>query len=223
MTGGKTQAPPRAFAAAHAPVPLPFDAAKLDGFSQRMILSHWENNYIASVKGLNLLETRLAAALRDEAFPPLIYGTLKREEALRTGSVVLHEHYFANLGGTGKPGGTVVAALEHAFGTHALWERDFRRTALSLSGASGWCSLTFNAHTGSLQNVWASDHLHAVACGAPLLMLDMYEHAYQIDYGAAAAGYVDACFRNFDWTEVERRYLRASAPPTAERPPSAKH
>jgi Fe-Mn family superoxide dismutase len=200
-----------AFAAAHAAVPLPFDVDKLDGLSRRMVQSHWENNYIASVKGLNILEARLATALRDEAFPPLIYGTLKREEALRTGSIVLHEHYFANLGGDGKPCGTIVAALESAFGTHAQWERDFRRTALSLAGASGWCSLTLNTHTGCLQNVWASDHLHAVACGVPLLVLDMYEHAYQIDYGAGAAEYVDACFRNFAWDQVERRYLRASA------------
>jgi len=211
MMVNKTSQRTRAFASAHAAAPLPFDTAKLDGLSQRMIQSHWENNYIASVKGLNVLETRIAAALGDEAFAPLIYGTLKREEALRTGSVVLHEHYFANLGGDGRPGGTIVAALENAFGTHALWERDFRRTAMSLSGASGWCSLTLNTHTGELQNVWASDHLHAVACGVPLLVLDMYEHAYQIDYGAAAASYVDACFRNFAWPEVERRYLRASA------------
>jgi len=214
VTAEKAPQRPGAYAAAHAAVPLPFDAGKLAGLSQRMIQSHWENNYIASVKGLNTVEARLGAALGDEAFPPIVYGTLKREEALRTGSIVLHEHYFANLGGDGKPSGSVVAALEHAFGSHALWERDFRRTALSLSGASGWCTLTLNSHTGALQNVWASDHLHAVACGAPLLVLDMYEHAYQIDYGAAAAGYVDACFRNFAWDQVERRYLRAAANPT---------
>lgn len=211
MTVEKPPLQLRSFAAAHAAISLPFDAGKLPGLSQRMIQSHWENNYIASVKGLNIVEARLAAALGDDAFPPIVYGTLKREEALRTGSIVLHEHYFANLGGNGKPGGTVVAALESAFGTHALWERDFRRTALSLSGASGWCSLTLNTHTGALQNVWASDHLHAVACGTPLLVLDMYEHAYQIDYGASAADYIDACFRNFDWAEVERRYRRTSA------------
>lgn len=211
MTGAPAPHRQRVFAVAHAATPLPFDAAKLDGLSERMMQSHWANNYTASVDGLNLVEARLGAALGDEDFPPLVYGTLKREEALRTGSIVLHEHYFANLGGDGKPRGTVLAALENAFGSHALWERDFRRTALSLSGGSGWCSLALNTHTGGLQNVWASDHLHAVACGAPLLVLDMYEHAYQIDYGAAVPGYVDACFRNFAWDEVERRYLRASA------------
>src|SRR5262245_27617677 len=79
------------FAGTHQPKPLKFDPAKLDGLSERLIRSHWENNYSGSVKSLNMIENRLAIALADPDLPPVVYGGLKREELHRTGSVVLHE------------------------------------------------------------------------------------------------------------------------------------
>src|SRR5215470_12815446 len=94
----------RAFAGQHQPKPLPFDAAKLKGISEKLIKSHWENNYSGAVKALNAVEQRLAVMLSDKDLPAYVYGDLKREELVRTGSVVLHEHYFANLGGDGKAG-----------------------------------------------------------------------------------------------------------------------
>jgi superoxide dismutase, Fe-Mn family len=200
---------PLAFAGAHEPKPLPFDPAKLDGLSERLIRSHWENNYIGSVKALNMIETRLAAALADPNLPPVVYGGLKREELHRTGSVVLHEHYFGNLGGDGKPGGELVGALSSAFGSLESWEAEFRRTGLSLAGGSGWCVLVYNLHTKALHNHWAWDHMHSAVVGVPLLVLDMYEHSFHIDYGAGAAKYVDAFMRNVNWEEVDRRYIRA--------------
>src|SRR5215207_1617172 len=86
--------PAPAFAGGHQPKPLRFDPAKLDGLSERLIKSHWENNYIGSVKTLNMIEGRLAAALADPDLPPVVYGGLKREELHRTGSIILHEIYF---------------------------------------------------------------------------------------------------------------------------------
>lgn len=83
-----------AFAGKHTPKPLRFNPAKLTGLSERLITSHWENNYQGSVRGLNTIETRLAAAMADPDFPPVAYAGLKREELHRTGSVVLHEYYF---------------------------------------------------------------------------------------------------------------------------------
>ena len=209
MDGQSATRRPPAFAGAHAPRPLAFDPSRCEGLSVKLLLSHWKNNYVASVNGLNLVEEHLDGALRDVDFPPVLYSGLKREELHRTGSIVLHDCYFGNLGGDGKPAGTIVDALAAAFGTFANWEAEFRRTGLSLAGGSGWCVLVYNLHTRTLRNHWASDHTQGIAAGVPLLVLDMYEHAYQIDYGAAAPKYVDAFMRNVDWQEVERRYVRA--------------
>lgn len=90
-----------AFAGNHQVKPLRFNPARLHGLSERLITSHHENNYAGSVKALNMIETRLAAALADTDLPPVVYGGLKREELHRTGSVVLHEVYFDGLGGNG--------------------------------------------------------------------------------------------------------------------------
>lgn len=187
------------------PKPLPFDPAKLNGLSEKLIRSHWENNYIGSVKTLNLVSERLRAAMSDPELPPILYGGLKREELHRVGSVVLHEQYFGNLGGDGKAGGDVLVALKKAYGSYEAWEAEFRRTAMSLAGGSGWCVLTYNLYTNELRNQWAWDHMHGAIAALPLLVLDMYEHSYHLDYGSAAAKYVDAFMRNVKWEEVDRR------------------
>lgn len=204
-----TPPPSPAFAARHQPKPLAFDPTKLEGLSERLIRSHWENNYQGSVKALNLVESRLASAIADKDFPPLIYGDIKREQLHRTGSVVLHELYFGNLGGDGQAAGDVQQALARSFGSFAIWEAEFRRTATALAGGSGWVVLALNIHTGELQNYWMWDHMHAPAMGLPLLVLDMYEHSYHMDYGSAAAKYIDAFMRNVKWEEVDARYRRA--------------
>ena len=198
-----------AFAGKHEPKPLPFDAAKLRGLSEKLITSHWQNNYIGSVKALNMIEGRLAAALADPEFPALVYGGLKREELHRTGSVILHEEYFGSLGGDGKPGGQVADAIKTAFGSFDSWQSEFKRTAMSLAGGSGWCMMVYNLNTKSLHNHWAWDHMHSAVSGVPLLPLDMYEHSYHMDYGTAAAKYVDAFLDNVNWEAVEKRYARA--------------
>lgn len=191
----------------YAPPPMPIDPAKLPGLSERLIRSHWDNNYLGSVKALNMTAGRLRAALADPDFPPVIYGGLKREHLNRSNSVVLHELYFEGLGGNGKPGGAVGKALASAFGSLGAWEQDFRRTAMALAGGSGWCVLSYNTHFGTLENYWAADHMHHPAAARPLLALDMYEHSFAIDYGAAAAKYVDAFMANLNWEVVERRFV----------------
>jgi Fe-Mn family superoxide dismutase len=192
------------------PKPLPFDPAKLNGLSEKLIRSHWENNYIGSVKTLNMIAGRLQAAMSDAELPPVVYGGLKREELHRLGSVVLHEQYFGNLGGDGKAGGDVLAALKKTYGSYEAWDAEFRRTAMSLAGGSGWCVLTYNVYTHELRNQWAWDHMHGAIASMPLLVLDMYEHSYHMDYGSAAAKYVDAFMRNVNWEEVERRFAGLS-------------
>ncbi len=185
--------------------PLPFDPAKLAGLSERLLKSHWENNYAGAVRTLNAVRDRLAAARADKDTPAFVYGTLKREELIRRGSMILHELYFANLGGSGRPGGAFAEALKNSFGSAEGWEDDFRRTAASLYGGSGWTVLAWNQHTRELNNYWASDHSQSAVMGTPLLVLDLYEHAYHMDFGTAAARYVDAFFANVQWDEVQRR------------------
>lgn len=189
----------------HEPRPLPFDPSKLTGISEKVIRSHWENNYSGSVKALNVVEQRLAAAMKDKELPAYVYGELKREELIRTGSVVLHEQYFANLGGNGKADGSALKLIEKWFGSYGEWQAEFKRTANALSGGSGWAILAFNQHTKQLHNYWAYDHAHNTPYSVPLLVLDMYEHSYHMDYGSAAAKYIDAFMLNINWDEVNRR------------------
>ena len=195
----------RAFGGQHAPKPLPFDPAKLKGISEKLIRSHWENNYSGAVKALNVVEQRLASMLEEKDLPPYVYGDVKREELVRTGSVVLHENYFANLGGDGKASGKVLDLIKQWFGSYEQWEIEFKKTANALGGGSGWTILSYNLHTGEVHNYWAWDHMHNAPMGYPLLVLDMYEHAYHLDYGAAAAKYIDAFMQNVNWDEVNRR------------------
>ena len=200
---------PKAFHGEHQLQPLPFDPSKLKGLSEKLIRSHWENNYGGSVRALNAVEKRLAAMLKEKDLPPYIYADLKREELLRSGSVILHEHYFGNLGGDGKAGGRVFDAIKQAYGGYDSWEAEFRKTAGGLSGGSGWVIFAYNLHTGELHNYWAWDHMHNATMAHPLLVLDMYEHSYQMDYGAAAARYIDAFMQNVKWEEVENRFMKA--------------
>jgi Fe-Mn family superoxide dismutase len=201
----QTENLPLAFRGTHQPKPLPFDPAKLKGISEKLIKSHWENNYSGAVKALNAVEQRLAAMMKDKDLPAYFYGDLKRQELVRTGSVVLHENYFANLGGSGKADGAALKLIEKWFGSYEQWESEYNRTANALSGGSGWVVLAFNQHTQELHNYWQADHAQNGPFSHPLLILDMYEHAYQMDYGAAAAKYIDAFMQNVNWDEVNRR------------------
>lgn len=192
---------PSAFATVHEPKPLPFDPAKLEGLSEKLIRSHWENNYGGSVKALNAVKQKLTGFLEDSDLPPYVYK--------RTGSVVLHELYFGNLGGTGNPDATLRRALSDAFGSVETWEKEFRRMGAGLGGGSGWVTLGLNLHTGLLENYWQWDHLHAPSATLPILVMDLYEHSYQMDYGAAALAYIDAFFRNIHWEAVSGRLDKA--------------
>ena len=195
----------RAYLGKHQPQPLPFDPAKLDGLSEKLLRSHYDNNYLGAIKALNAIEPKIPGLVEDKDWAPFLLGDVKREELLRTGSMIMHQHYFGNLGGDGKVVGDVVPVLGEWFGSAESWEAEFRKVALGLGGGSGWAVLSFNLFTGELHNRWAWDHHTGVAWESPLLVCDMYEHAYAMDFGAAAAKYVDAFMRNVNWKEVNRR------------------
>ena len=188
---------------------LPFDPAALNRLSPALITSHHQNNYGGAVKRLNAIREDLAAMTFATA-PGFQLNGLKREELIATNSMLLHELYFASLGGDGvtmEPAAKLM--LEASFGSVERWREEFIAMGKALGGGSGWVLLVFQPCEGTLVNQWAADHAHVVAGGMPILALDMYEHAYHMDFGAAAGAYVDAFMGNIDWAAVHGRYQRA--------------
>ena len=188
---------------------LPFVPAALRGLSEKLLRSHHQNNYGGAVKRLNAIRTRLAELDFATAQGFQLNG-LKREELIATNSMVLHELYFASLGGDGQtmvPAMTL--ALEANFGSVDRWRSEFAAMGKALGGGSGWVVLVFLPRDGTLVNQWAADHTHALAGGLPILALDMYEHSYHMDFGAAAGAYVDAFMGNINWAAVYGRYQLA--------------
>ncbi len=194
----------KAFTYSHDAKPLPFNPKALTGISEKLIVSHWENNYTGSVRALNVVRGKLREALATND-PPYLYTDYKREHLVRTGSVVLHELYFGNLGGDGKTPADLRTKLATAFGSYDAWETEFRRIGAGLGGGSGWVVLGMNEHLGVLENYWLADHTSNPAFTKPILVMDMYEHAYQMDYGAATAKYIDAFMTNINWETVAAR------------------
>jgi Fe-Mn family superoxide dismutase len=194
----------------------------LNGLSDDLIVSHYENNYGSAVRALNAVRDRLAG-LELESTPDYELRSLKREELSAMGSVALHEVYFDCLGGdgavlfTGLGSGSkmpqpIAAAIEQQFGSLANWKREFVAVARALAGGSGWAVLSYSRHDGGLHNGLALDDSQALVDGVPLLALDMYEHAYQGQFGANAIAYIDAFMRNVDWAAVGRRFSQSAAP-----------
>lgn len=200
---------PPAFAREHVAPPLPFAATALKGISEKLIRSHYENNYLGALKTLHAVRARLGGMLADREMPAWAYNDLKREALMRHGSVVLHELYFANLGGNGQADAAMRSRIAADFGSFDAWENEFRRMGLGLGGGSGWVLFGFDALHGGLENHWLGDHAHGPVGVIPLLVMDMYEHAYQMDYGAAAAKYVDAFMANVRWEAVAQRLANA--------------
>lgn len=200
-------AQPAALAGNHTVVPLPFKPGSLEGLSERLITSHHENNYAGAVKNLNKVELELAKITKDT--PPFMVAALRDRELTYRNSKNLHEAYFANLGGNGRRTGAIETALAQAYGTTAAWETQFHRTAMGLGGGSGWVVLGVELDTGALRTIGSGNHKETLAMGTPLLVLDMYEHSYALDFGAGHAKYVDAFVKNVNWDEVNRRLERA--------------
>ncbi len=187
--------------------PLPFDPKSLKGLSEKLIGSHHDNNYAGAVRRLGQIQQMLANLSKDT--PGFQIKGLKMEELIATNSAILHEEYFSNLGGDGKASGPLQQALSQTFGAFERWEQEFRATSTSLGGGSGWTILNFNLRDGKLHNYIAFDHTDNVAFGRPIIVNDMFEHAYHMDYGSNAAGYIEAFMQNINWDEANRRFEQA--------------
>lgn len=194
---------------AFTPQPLPFDPKAVPGLSEKLLGSHHDNNYVGAVKRLGAIRAELAK-LDPATAQGFVINGLKREELMAWNSMALHELYFAGLSAQAAPSADLAEAIERDFGNHDRWAAEFTAMGKALGGGSGWVLLTFSRHDRRLVNAWASDHTQTLADGAPLLALDMYEHAYAMDYGAKAAAYVDAFMKAMTWTEANRRFAAAA-------------
>ena len=183
--------------------PLSCDPKKLKGLSERLIVSHWENDYGGAVKRLNAITAQLAG-LDFATAPVFVINGLKREELIATNSMILHELYFDGLGDGGAPDTALREAVARDFGSLDRWQTEFVAMGKAMGGGSGWVLFTNSHRDRRLVNHWAADHTHSMAGGTPILALDMYEHSYHIDYGAAAAKYVDAFMENINWANAVR-------------------
>jgi len=190
--------------------PLSCEPKKLKGLSEKLIVSHWENNYGGAVKRLNAISAQLGSLDFATALVFVVNG-LKREELIAMNSMILHELYFDSLGAEGEPDRALRDAIARDFGSFERWRAEFVAMGKALGGGSGWVLLTYSHRDHKLLNQWAADHTHSLAGATPVLALDMYEHSYHMDYGAAAAKYVDAFMENIHWAHVaqlHRNYAR---------------
>jgi Fe-Mn family superoxide dismutase len=192
--------------------PLSCDPARINGMSEKLIVSHYENNYGGAVKRLNLIEEQLADLDFNKA-PGFLLNGLKREQLIATNSMILHELFFDGLGDESAPGKGLAAAIDRDFGSFERWRAEFIAMGKALGGGSGWVLLTWSARDKKLVNQWASDHCHTLAGGTSILALDMYEHSYHMDYGAKAATYVDTFMAAIHWSNVDRLFSSLEARP----------
>ena len=181
----------------------------LSGLSLKLIESHYENNYGGALRRLNAITEQLES-LDYAKTPGHVLNGLKREELVALNSTLLHELYFASMGGEGRVTPAMSEAFARDFGSAQRWRSEFSAMGYALGGGSGWVLLTWMPRDGRLINQYASDHGQAVAGGVPILALDMYEHAYHIDFGANVKAYVDTFLRNVDWQAVEGRFEDAA-------------
>ena len=186
----------------------------LNGLSLKLIESHYENNYGGALRRLNAITEQLESTDFEKAQGHVLNG-LKRDQLAALNSTLLHELYFASLGGDGQPTKGMSDVLARDFGSLDRWRSEFRAMGYALGGGSGWVLLTYVPRDRRLLNQFAAEHSQVLAGGVPILALDMYEHAYHIDFGANAKAYIDAFMRNTDWKAVEERYedaLRVAPP-----------
>ena len=189
--------------------PFSLDPKSVKGISEKVLVSHYENNYVGAVKRLTAISAQLAELDFSKA-PGFVINGLKREELVAMNSMILHEAYFDSLGGGGAARGMLADAIARDFGSVERWRTEFAAMGKAEGGGSGWVLLMYSPRDKRLVNQWAADHTNAISGGQPVIALDMYEHAYHMDYGAKAGGYVDAFMEAINWDNAAKLYERHS-------------
>ncbi|HKX09038.1 MAG TPA: Fe-Mn family superoxide dismutase, partial [Stellaceae bacterium] len=155
--------------------PLAFDPKSIKGLSEKLLVSHYENNYGGAVKRLNAITAQLAELDFAKA-PVFTINGLKREELIAMNSMILHEIYFDGIGGGGAASGALAQAIARDFGSVEKWRAEFSAMGKAEGGGSGWVILGYSPRDKRLVNQWAADHTTNLAGGRPVLVFDMYEH-----------------------------------------------
>lgn len=185
----------------------------LDGISDEQLDQHWAL-YEGYVKNVNLLESKLAALREKGDFGPE-FAEMKRRLGFEYNGMVLHELYFEGLSPGHPPldhAAQLTKALKTHFGGFETWRKEF--SAIGKMRGVGWVVLYLDPQRRALGNHWITLHEEGHLCGfAPLVVMDVWEHAYMVDWGASGRGdYIDAWFKNVDWSVVEARLSAVSRP-----------
>lgn len=169
----------------------------LDGITKKMLDEHFKL-YQGYVKKSNEIQKKIKEADKSEANASYsLIGELKRQETFSVNGMKLHEVYFGHLGGDGVPKGELVKMIERDFGSLEAWKEDMIVTGLC---ARGWAILAYDYRDNRLHNYGADAHNIGAVWGAiPIIVLDVYEHAYFIDYGVNRKDYINSFFKNLDW------------------------
>ncbi len=183
--------------------PLTYKA--LQGLSEKQLAEHHDVLYAGYVKKTDEIREKLKTA--DHSTANGTYAELrelKLEEGFAVNGVRLHEGYFAALGGQGgKPAGNLLKMIEEDFGSYEKWESEFKAMGLA---ARGWVVLAFDWEDMKLHNYLCDAHNHGGIWGcSTVLILDVYEHAYFLDYGTARKKYIDAFMQNLNWKLVQEK------------------
>lgn len=178
----------------------------MPGFSDQALTTHF-TLYKGYVKNTNLLLKNLEEMRENKEMSTPYFAELKRRFGWEFNGMRLHELYFENLGGAHKEKRkhALYHAIEEQFGSFAHWQEDFQKTG-AMRGI-GWVILYLDNQTGRLMNEWVAEHDVGHLAGAtPIVVMDVWEHAYMVDYGIKRAPYMDAFFKNIDWDIANQRF-----------------
>ncbi|NGX61278.1 MAG: Superoxide dismutase [Fe] [Chlamydiae bacterium] len=186
----------------------------MPGFTDEALKMHF-TLYQGYVKNTNLFIQILDGYAKEGKERTPQYAEIKRRLGWEFDGMRLHELYFSNLGGTPDseldPDSPLCGRIEQDFGTFAAWQENFKSTGL-MRGI-GWVVLYLDPVEGRLLNMWIAEHdIGHMAGGKPILILDVWEHAYLTMYGLDRAAYIDAFFNNVNWQEVANRFPKDEVP-----------
>lgn len=179
---------------------------KMPGFEDSLLQTHF-TLYQGYVKNANLLLETLKGYLASGQERDYPFQAIKRRLGWELDGMRLHELYFENLGGKGaiSSDSSLYQMIERDFGSYAFWKKEFLATGM-MRGV-GWSILYFDPVGKRLINLWINEHdVSHLAGGVPLLVMDVWEHAYMPQYGLNRQGYVDTFFQNINWAIVEERF-----------------
>jgi Fe-Mn family superoxide dismutase len=177
----------------------------MEGFSENLLKNHF-TLYQGYVTNTNKVLDTLDGMLKEGKTAAPEFAELKRRLGWEFNGMRLHEYYFENLGGKSgiDKNGKLAKKMSESFGSYEAWEKDFK--GVGAMRGIGWAVLYQDNMSGRLINFWINEHdvSHPAGC-TPLMIMDVFEHAFMLDYGLKRADYIEAFFKNINWGAVESR------------------